>query len=422
MAINRLPSAYDYIGEGISGFNKGRDKAREQKLQEFNIINQLYQSGGATAEQLSQAARNTGIPSLANFTALPSAQERKDQAVAKSSAPYRNVPQVSGMPLPKVPDLTSVKPDADLEAEVAGVSTPTQRRAARTSAEQGEAQLKTTQLNQIKTQNELNAQPQDIKNRQNKEADDLFRDAGKRFVSKYIDPATITAANRQVIVDKAFNDYKTVRQSSSMGQVPDETYARSFFDDAFTEALKEKAARDLQLKMRLAPGQMTQDEKIYMQLEATRTHVKDQMDDLANRDKMLVQFKLSDPKYTKDPNVIAYNRFADQIKRLEEAQSKILDPSLATILKEPPPGATTTQDQQVPAPANAPQTGFSKKVTRAVELIIGAKPKDFATADTWIKEYEGKTLTKDEANEVRKRVREKIDTKKFVDTSKMDRR
>ncbi len=413
MAINRLPSAWDYAAEGISGFNQGREQKRKRQMEEFNLINQLYQSGAATSEQLTAAARASGIPTLANFSALPSATERKDRAVVESSQPYTNVPQVSGLPLPATPDLTKLRPDADLKAEVAGVSTPTQRQGARQSVEMGKTQLGVAQTSAA-------AQGQDIKNRQNKEADDLFRDAGKRFVSKYIDPATVNAASRQSIVDRAFSEYKTVRQTSAMGQVPDEAYARSFFDEAFTEALREKHKLDLETKYR-TEGKVSDEDRLYARLEQTRTHVKDQMDDLANRDKMLVQFKIGDPKYETDPNVIRYNRLSDQIKRIEMAQSKLLPANLRSVMEEPTAGGSPSPTA-TPAPVTGPPsaTSFGNKVDRMVAKVTDFSEKGLKTAFSQIDAAIGKTMTMDEANAVKKKLQEKATKQKRMLERNMD--
>src|SRR3990167_529084 len=83
MAIQPIKSGWDYAAEGISGFNQGRERKRQKALENFHIISQLYQSGGATSEQLAEAGRATGIPEFASLSPLPTQAERREKILSR---------------------------------------------------------------------------------------------------------------------------------------------------------------------------------------------------------------------------------------------------------------------------------------------------------------------------------------------------
>jgi hypothetical protein len=377
--MDRIKSGWDYAAEGISGLSEGmqqrrerekqkKDQARAEKIQEFQLINQLYGSGAATAEQLNMAAGATGLPAMANIKALPSQAERRSKIV---DAPDINmqIPDVSGSMTGMPVRMKRADVVSDAESEAAGLEKPSERQAR-------------------VTDNKLNTQ---------KKTDTHFNEAAERFVAAEVpDVMSVDPRTRDAVVAAAFAKYKAMRQRSAMGQIPDEAYAKSFFDQAFSGLVTKRRSAELELKKSMGRG-LSADERLFSEITERLNNVRARLQTL-RADKML-EFKLNDPKYANDAAVQEYRQLDDMEGRLIKAQSRIADPRIAGIIDQPKATAA--------APAATPTTpvdttNFQGKVKRTIKLVSSAK--NIEQAKQWIAEAVGKTITQDVANEAIKQL------------------
>lgn len=405
MAIQRLPSAWDYAAEGISGFNTGRENKRKKALENFHIINQLYQSGGATAEQLQQAGIATGIPELGAINPLPTQAERREKILSRPatadidmsipggsmtpSATTARSPmgemRLSGLPQRGAAPVSrpATPRPSDTEFEAAGLSTPT------------ELELNRTKLTAAKA--EAAARPKELQLQDQKRTDDHFKEASRRFVRGEVpDVEQLDPKTRDVVVASAFMKYKAMRQSSAMGQVPDENYAKSFFNEAFSDAVSEKF--DAEIKRKAALGrELTQNERLFSDITQRLNNVNQRMANLY-RANPLLQFSKDQPEHVDDPDVKELLGLLDVEKRLVEAQNKIADPRIRGTIGPMRSDSTVVRPTVAPSDAKA---SFDAKVSRIVASVISMKYED---AVALIKSKVGKSLTQDEAAEAVKRL------------------
>lgn len=396
MAIDRIPSGWDYAGEGIRSFDEGRERHRQKLIQDFQLINQLYASGAATADQLNRAGRQTGLPSLANLSALPSQAERR-AAILDAPPTELEIPDFSMTALPgsrgtrvSIPRSETV---SDVQAEAAGLKTPTQRNAERTAAESGRIALGSQRR-------QAAAEPGRIAREEAGEASKHFEQQAKNFIAAEVDLKTATAANKKQVVDRAFAKYKEMRSKSGIGQIPDEAFARSFFDAAYNDLLNKQHEMEMEAKIRLS-GQITEEDRLFGQVTQLLNNIRAQKEDLAQRDKML-GYKLTKPEqYSKDPGVMEYNDLTAKENRLRTAQSK-LNPKLRGLLDqtEPPAAAPKSDSSAAPAPKE------DSLVKRMANDIIAGKA-SLANA----KEVIGKRITQGQYDAIVRAVKGKTDYK-----------
>jgi len=413
MAIQRIPSAWDYAAEGVSGFNKGREDKRKKALEEFHIINQLYQSGGATADQLAAAGKATGIPSLGAINPLPTQAERREKLLSQPATADidMSIPggtmmsntkplgpgmgTISGLPqrvTQPVSRPAQPKP-SDTEYEAAGLSSPTEQTMRRT-------QLKIAQGN-------LTAQPKKDRLADQEDTDKHFKNVSERYVEGELPDIAMGELdennskaffanlrnNRKAIVDSAYAKYKTTRQSSAMGQIPDEAYARSFFDAAFTREIAKKYDQYVTAKA-AASRTLTTDERLFSELTQRLNNVKDRMRNLTTADQMLM-FNLKNPAMRDDPSVKEMLGLLDMEKRLIEAQDKTAPAGVRGKIGPP-------KIDSVAAPEVASTNmSFEQKVSRVVSSL---KDMTLDAANAAIDSKVGKGLSQDEAKEAKKRL------------------
>lgn len=212
MPIERIPSPWDFIGQGLSqgldSYNQQKDKnyarqqqARMNSIQELGLLNQL----GVDSDTMSGKMSASGIPGLQGVP------------IPKSEAELRR--GILGTPggLDSAPDERLIG---------AGLPTKDQRSVTQAAGAQARADIASVQ------QREAAA------------AHKRLQDALEPIAPGHVAGAAarmggLTKQNMRQVADTAFQNYMAMRQQSGMPQLGDEASTRSFFD---------KAAMDLYLE------------------------------------------------------------------------------------------------------------------------------------------------------------------------------
>lgn len=379
MAIQRIPSFFDYLGQGIENYTDSRERrqdremrARQAKLSELSFLSSLYGQGALPSGSLQEQINSSGL-GLPPVTVQPSAAERRTQILNR---PDVNV-EVPGAPIGTRVKIKGSDTATDDERVAAGLPSMQERVKSAIDIKKGQAELGTVERTT---------------------KDKQLEDAAPRFVSGVMGKMGPAArSNPEAAAEAAFGEYKAMLSKSKFGGLPpaDEPYARAFFSKAVRDAIMEE--RKLEVQERIAANRATAQDFRFRQLVTLRESARKELDDMESNsrfgqivalykgqplEQVPVSFRGLMQAHMERENYI--RQIDDQLDRLEP-----------TGIKRP-----TTKVEQ--AAGQLPS-----KVATAIELIKQGK----ATLDQ-LKAAVGKTFTKEEVQQVEEALKSKGGTGK----------
>lgn len=380
MAIQRIPSFWDYLGRGIDKYTEAREakkdremRERQAKLGELSFLTNLYGQGALDSGSLRDQINQSGL-GLPQVDIMPSAAERRQKILSRPDTEI-SVPSMStmgaGIPMPtqkvKIKGSDTATDDERTAAGLPSIADRTQQNLAN----------RRTQVDLRKTEADM-----ETSQRINKDAQ--LKNAAGQFISMVLGRMGPAARqNPEAAAEAAFNEYKRMLSSSRFGGLPpaDEAYARVFFSKAMRDAIMEE--RSLEVQERVASGKATEMDLRFRQLTTLRESARKELDDMEANSRFGAIISM----YRGQPLEAVPMSFrglmqahAERVRYIQQIDDR-LNNLMPTGLNRP---TGSVQDIQVPP-----------KVQNAIQMIKDGK----ATLDQ-LKQAEGKTFTKEEIAQV----------------------
>lgn len=277
MAVQRLPSFWDYLGQGINNFstarkeredreNQKKQQERDNKMRELSFMSSLYGAGALPSGSFQEAINSSGVMSKP-VTIQPSQAERKQQILNR---PDIQLPSLGGMGMPGTRIKGSVTATDD-EREAAGMSST--------------GEITARNLGNRRMQQSMVETEQDRVNKTRQAKDTQLGEAAGRFIPMAINKVPNALKNPSAVASAAFENYRAMLAKSSFGGLApaDEEYARSFFEKAAREAVLEE--RKLRVSEAVASGRATMQDREFDQLVRYRESTRKELDDLEQNSK-----------------------------------------------------------------------------------------------------------------------------------------
>lgn len=277
MAIQRIPSFWDYLGEGLNSFQEGRErrkdreeKARQAKLGELQFLASLHGQGALPSGSLQEQINKSGL-GLPPVTIQPSQAERRNQILGRPEETDIDIP----MPIstPGLPSVRTKTPTfSDDQRIAAGLPSNTERTRER--------------LQNTRTQQVIDTEKTEQRTKSIKDKDAQLGAAADRFVPMAMQRMGPAAkSNPGAVAAAAFELYRQMLAKSNFGNLPpaDEEYSRSFFDKAVRDMLIEE--RKLEIQEALASGRATAQDRRFAQLTTLRESTRKELDNLEGNSK-----------------------------------------------------------------------------------------------------------------------------------------
>lgn len=253
-----VPSFWDYLGQGVQkgfeGFQGERDRRRQEAMQNFSVMNQLFQSGAVDNSSLQEAAQRIGVTT-------PIAPNAPQMRRTIMNAPEQDLN--IQVPMPGVMGATAAMPQPAVRVRGRDSFTDDQRRFAGlpTSLELGTEAFQRRQLDirnralngdTISDEEAIAAgiQPAwQIDAEKRKAIDPTTTSAAERYAAGIVNRiGRIPQGNIEGLADQAFSQWMRDREGAKIGTLtPQESqYARSFFSAAVRDLWMQQQGLDIQ--------------------------------------------------------------------------------------------------------------------------------------------------------------------------------
>lgn len=264
--MDRIPSIYDYLGQGIDqgtqNFVQGQQRQLENKYQQLGFMNNLYASGAIPADSFSQALKQSGVPGLSGVNIMPSKQERMNNLISAAPPDVKSDLQYSSVGLTPPEDVRVNRNLKSSQAKEAGAR----------------ADLATTQATEY-SDNANSRRALTAAEVGDKKAK-LYQDTANRYVSGQLSATggRINPANLPAVSLAALNQYLKDHTAAGMGTEDNPAEIKAYFDQAAQNALLEQRKMDIQASY--ASDRVTPEDRMFQRLSVVEDNAAKHADEL----------------------------------------------------------------------------------------------------------------------------------------------
>ena len=327
MAIDKIPSFWDYLGQGLQQGFEGRREDQQRAMQNeygrLGLLSQLYGQGALPAESLQGAFAQSHIPGINQLQIQPGKQEMVNKAIAGAPADLKQHYAFEGAGL-NAPDV--VRPTVrKTEAE----ATETEGKA-KTAVAEGQGAEQSVQLRLGGEQTKL------LDNAAHRYVSDVVQAGGG-----YIDPPKAAA-----LTDQAFNKYLADRQASNAGTLPNLTEAKQYFGKAMQDLLLEQRKLDIEKLSAENRNAISPQDRLFGQLQVMQNNAiaraTSLFTGLGDPAKGYLGRPMSEvPKMFQGPIKQYYDAMVAQ-QNIVDAMTTLVSPELAAYIRGEVPGQIPT--------------------------------------------------------------------------------
>src|SRR5512138_1260693 len=327
MAIDKIPSFWDYLGQGIQQGFEGRRQDQQQAMQNeygrLGLLSQLYGQGALPAASLQGAFAASHIPGINQLQIQPGKMEMMQNAA--NSAPG---------------DLQQ-----HYKFEAAGLTAPD---VVRPGVRKAEAEATETEGKAKTAVAEGQGAEQNVQLKLGGEQTKLLDAAAHRYVSDivqshggYIDPGKASTWT-----DDAFNTYLAARQASNAGTLPNLSEAKQYFGKAMQDLLLEQRKLDIEKLSAENRNFISPQDRTFQQLSTlennTAARALQLFQGLGDPAKVYLGRPLNEvPAMFQGPLKQYYDALTER-QNIRDAMTTLLDPGLAAYVRGEVPGMVPT--------------------------------------------------------------------------------
>jgi hypothetical protein len=307
--VIHVPSIWDYIAQagsqGVQSFTDAKKYTQEEADRQAGLATQLFQQGAIGSQDL---AKN---PVIAKIT--PNIQPNKPELMRNIAAS------------PKVNPVTGQAWN-DAERMQAGMPSQAQEAAQQTAAQVDAIKQRYMQGGHL-TDAEARAIGVPTGDDEIAATDKVLQQVGPKYADSALAP--LVQANGGMIpyrgwdqaVDNATAAYNSDRQAKGL---PPDPSARNFFASQILDRIRQQKLLEIEkLKAEgMFAARPTPQDRMFDTLTGVINSRITEMDALSKGDPTLMM-KMTNPKYSNDPNVIRYKMLDRNIRKAQNAQAKL---------------------------------------------------------------------------------------------------